>query len=126
MWLRPVMATLGLVLAPLVLLGCTDTETPPGTGIPVLTAISPATAPAGSPALTLILSGEIFYDFSVVRWAGGALQTTFVSDTELRAEVPASLLVSPGTFDVTVETIAPGGGTSPPKPFLVQAVVLGP
>jgi hypothetical protein len=122
---RPTLPIVTGLLVPLALLACGTPESPPGTGVPVLSAIKPETAPAGSPELTLTIAGDAFYSFSVVRWAGTALQSTYVDNTEIHAQVPASLLASPGTFDVTVETIAPGGGTSPPKSFLVEAVVLG-
>ncbi len=38
--------------------------------------------------------------------------TTFVSATQLRAQVPASDIATPGSASVTVFSPAPGGGTS--------------
>lgn len=65
-----------------------------------------------------------FVPSSVVQWNGTAL-ATFVQDSILmRATVPASLLVSPGTANLTVYT--PGVGTSPPVPFQIQSSGSGP
>src|SRR5271165_5805575 len=69
---------------------------------PVLTASNPAPATAGSPATTVTLSGSGFIASSVVDWNGTALTTTFVSNTSLTAQIPASDLASAGTASVTV------------------------
>jgi hypothetical protein len=123
MWPARVFSIFGLMLAPLALIHCDSEETPPGSGIPVLTTLDPASAIAGLPALTLRLAGQEFSGASVVRWAGDSLKTTFLSGSELRAEVPADLLASPGSFDISVDNVAPGGGSSAAKTFVVHASV---
>ncbi len=74
---------------------------------PTLTSITPATAVAGSAALTIQLNGTNFTQAAVVQWTpqGGAetnLATTFQSATALQAVVPAALLTAPETVSVTV------------------------
>jgi subtilisin len=87
---------------------------------PVLTAISPTTAPAGAATLTLTATGTGFASASVVQWNGVNRTTTFVSTTQVRATIPATDLASVGTAQVTVFTPAPGGGTSAPQTFTIN------
>ena len=88
-------------------------------GPPVLSSLSPAAAPAGSPALTLTVNGSGFNAGSVVRWNGTDRATTFVSASQLRATIPAADLATAGTAQVTVFAPAPGGGVSSALPFVV-------
>lgn len=86
---------------------------------PTITALDPSSAFAGSDALTLKVTGTNFVQSSVVRWNGSDRQTTYVSATELRAEITAADLAEPGTAQVTVFNPAPGGGTSNAQPFAI-------
>jgi len=70
-----------------------------------------AVAPAG-PSFTLTVNGTGFVSGSAVNWNGTALSTTFVSDSQLTATVPASNIATPSTASITVSSPAPGGGTS--------------
>lgn len=95
---------------------------------PVISSISPNTAPAGSSGLTLTVNGSNFVQTnaqSVVQWNGVDLPTpnpaTF-STTQLKVAVPQSLLVSAGEAQVTVFTPSPGGGTSNAANFIVFGV----
>ena len=72
-----------------------------GAAAPVISSLSPDTARAGSGALELTVAGSNFASGAVVRWNGSPLSTTFVSATQLRAAVPASLLAAAGTAQVT-------------------------
>lgn len=63
--------------------------------------ISPAVVAAGSPTLTLDVSGVGFQALDRVQWNDTPLNTTFVDDTHLRAEIPASLLTNTGVFEIT-------------------------
>jgi hypothetical protein len=74
-----------------------------------------AVAPGGA-AFVLTLNGSGFVSGSVVRWNGSALATTFVSGSQLKASVPASDVLQPGTASVTVVNPGPGGGTCPKSP----------
>lgn len=76
----------------------------------------------GGPAFVLTVTGGNFLNTSVVRWNGADRPTTFFGDTELRATIPSSDILSPGTAQVTVFTPPPAGGLSNPLFFLVGAV----
>jgi hypothetical protein len=76
-----------------------------------LTSISPNSAPSGSPALSMTVTGSGFTSSTVVTWNGSPLNTTFVSAVQLMAAVPASLITTPGTASVDVTS---PGQTSPP------------
>lgn len=82
--------------------------------------IEPFTAPAGSAAQTVTLTGASFTESSVVRWNGAALPTTFVNDATLTAEVSAALLATPTTAQVSVQS--GDGGSSNSLPFIVSAI----
>ena len=71
-------------------------------GQAVLTSISPGSATAGGPALTLTLNGTGFVQQSSVQFNTTTLITHYVSDTQLTADLPASALTTPGTAQVTV------------------------
>ncbi len=90
--------------------------------LPVLTEIAPSEAQAGGPAFTLVMKGQGFVEGAQVRWGGAARPTTFVSATELSAEIPASDIAGPGTIPVTVVNPAPGGGASSSLPFAIVAL----
>jgi uncharacterized protein (TIGR03437 family) len=72
------------------------------TPAPVLASLSPATAPAGSAAFTLTINGSGFFPACLVVWNGVYLAATFISSTQLTAQVPASALVAPVTATVSV------------------------
>jgi len=80
--------------------------------VPAITSLSPASAVAFGPTFTLTVNGANFVSDSVVRWNGSARTTTFVSPTQLTAEIPAPDIAAAGTATVTVLNPAPGGGTS--------------
>lgn len=69
---------------------------------PVLSAISPNTAVAGSAAMILTLTGANFLTATAAQWNGVNLATGFVSATQLTATVQATLLTSAGTANITV------------------------
>ena len=75
---------------------------------PALTALSPSTVAAGSPAFTLAVNGTDFVSNTVVSWNGSVRPTTYLTTTQLTAIISATDVASVGTFSVTVS-----GGTSP-------------
>ena len=91
--------------------------------VPTLSSLSPASSDAGGPAFTLTVKGAAFQPFSTVNWNGSPLATTYVSASELKAAVPASLIATPGKVTVTVVTGA-GGGTSAKKTFTALLTTL--
>jgi len=85
----------------------------------IIPPLQPASAAPGSSALTLTINGSGFFSVSVAQWNKTALPTTFVSATQLTAEVPASALATAGTGLVTVVNPSPGGGVSNAVPFQI-------
>ncbi len=86
-------------------------------GTTILT-ISPPSALAGGPDLTLTVTGERFVAGSTVQWMTTPLSTTFVSSTQLTATVPASYITTDGAAIVTVST--PGVAPSNPVSFPIN------
>src|SRR5208282_2464297 len=80
--------------------------------------LHPISVLAGQPEFTLDVFGKQLTPSTVVRWDPGTgpipLVTIFLSETETSAIVPAALVQNPGSSMITVETPAPGGGTSTP------------
>ena len=68
----------------------------------VLSSLSPNTVQAGGPAFLLVVGGANFNANSVVNWNGQPLVTTYVSATQLKAQVPDTDIVMTGTASVTV------------------------
>jgi hypothetical protein len=86
--------------------------------IPSITTISPRSVTHGSKAFTVTLSGAYFLSGAVAMWNGTRLTTTVVSVNKLTVAVPASLVVSKGTAQITV--VNSGGETSTPFSFSIQ------
>jgi 6-phosphogluconolactonase (cycloisomerase 2 family) len=80
--------------------------------IPTITSLSPTSTTAGGAAFTLTVLGSNFGSGSFLRWNGSDRPTTFVSSSQLTAQISASDIVATGTAAVTVFNPAPGGGTS--------------
>ena len=100
-----------------------DPKKPP---VPVLSSLSPASATAGTAALTLTVNGSGFVSSSVVHWNGSARNTTFVGATQLGAAISAADLATAGSFAVSVVTPPPGGGTSGNVTFAVTGESMPP
>jgi hypothetical protein len=81
---------------------------------PAATSLSAQNVFVGSQAFTLTVTGTRFVPGSVVQANGSPRPTTFVSQTQLRAAIPASDLTQIGDLPIRVVTPAPGGGTSSP------------
>jgi len=95
------------------------TVTPTPNLVPTITSIAPNTTVAGSAGFTLTVNGTGLINSSVVGFNGVAIATTYVSATQLTAQVPASAVATAGTVGITVTSPAPGGGTSAPATFTV-------
>jgi Tol biopolymer transport system component len=67
------------------------------------------------------VTGTGFVSTSEVHWNGTLRATTFVSATELEAQIEAADIANPGTAQVTVFNPAPGGGTSAAVAFPISA-----
>ena len=79
---------------------------------PSISSLSPNNANAGGGAVTLTVNGSNFVSGEVVRWNGQSLSTTFISGTQLRAQIPAANIASVGRATITVFLPASGGGSS--------------
>lgn len=67
-----------------------------------IVSLTPSSAITGGTAFTLTINGAGFTANSQVQWNGAPLSATFVSDTQLTAAVPATLIATTGTASVTV------------------------
>ncbi len=99
----------------------TFTITPPNP-VPTLTSLSPNTATVGSPSFPLTVNGTNFVQGAVVQWNGSARPTTFVSSTQLIAQVAVADVASLGSAIVTAVNPSPGGGTSNGLTFTITAI----
>ena len=84
---------------------------------PTLASISPTSADAGGPGFTLAVDGFNFVGSTVVLWNGVARPTTYLSETQLEADIPASDIASPGSALVRALTAG-----SPPSNALTFTV----
>ena len=80
-------------------------------GVPIAATLAPSTVAAGSTTFTLTVTGTNFVSGAVVNFNGTPRTTTFVSATQLTANILASDIASAGTASVTI-TKPTGGGTS--------------
>ncbi|HSB08517.1 MAG TPA: lamin tail domain-containing protein [Blastocatellia bacterium] len=71
----------------------------------VLTSLAPTIAIAGSPGFPLSIRGANFKNTAVARFDQTDLATTFVSATQLSAQVPASLISGPGIHAVSARNL---------------------
>jgi N-acetylneuraminic acid mutarotase len=94
----------------------------PTNPVPAISGISPAFTDAGGAVFTLTVNGSGFIASSTVYWGSSALTTTYVSATQLTAQVPAADIATAGTIGITVQTPAPGGGSSNVWQFEVDSV----
>ncbi len=80
--------------------------------VPALISFSPFGATSGGASFVLTLRGSNFVSNAAVQWNGSARTTTFVSGSQLTAEISANDIATPGIAQVTVSNPAPGGGAS--------------
>jgi uncharacterized protein (TIGR03437 family) len=69
---------------------------------PSITGLTPGSATAGGPALTLTVNGTGILSGDAVQWNGSPLLTKFVSASQLTASVPASLIAVQGKASITI------------------------
>jgi hypothetical protein len=81
-------------------------------GTPSLSSLAPASAPVGAATSRITVTGSGFIPGTAVQWNGIALETVYVSATQLTAVVPSSLFATEGTALVTAVNPAPGGSSS--------------
>ena len=86
---------------------------------PVLTSLSTMSIGMGTASFSVTAYGTGFVSGSVVEWNGAALNTTYMSATQLSAQLPASDMLIGGTFPVTVVNPGASGGTSNAVTFTI-------
>ena len=87
---------------------------------PKITSLTPNTADQGDKGFTLTVTGANFVYGSVVKFNGTAKSTTYVSATELQAQIPSSDVLKTGEYDINVFSPIMGGKTSNSEKFMVQ------
>jgi hypothetical protein len=94
----------------------------PQNPIPTVASLSPATVTAGGAAFTLTVTGTNFVNgASTVRVNGSNRTTSYVSSTQLNAQIPSSDIATSGSVTIDVITQGPGGGLSDPVSLTVSA-----
>ncbi|MDX2030222.1 MAG: BACON domain-containing carbohydrate-binding protein [Blastocatellia bacterium] len=96
------------------------TQAGTGNAAPVIASLNPVKAAPCSPAFSLLVNGTGFVSGSVVQWKGVNRTTAYISSTQLRADIPATDLTSPGTAAITVINPAPGSGISNAVNFSIE------
>jgi len=86
--------------------------------VPAITSLSPSSAVAGGGAFMLTVNGANFTPGASVLWNGVSLTTTYLSAAQLTAAVPASLIASAGSANVTVVTAS---GASSASTFTINS-----
>jgi tetratricopeptide (TPR) repeat protein len=89
---------------------------------PKITNISPSTVEQEEKGITLTVSGTNFVYGSVVKFNEATKLTTYVSSTELKAEIPSTDLLNEGEFNINVYSPIMGGKTSNTEKFIVKKV----
>ena len=79
--------------------------------LPSIASLSPNTATEGDAAFTLTLTGNAFAADSVVRWNGANRTTTYISTSQLTAQILAADIATPGMAQVSVFNPGATGGT---------------
>ncbi len=90
--------------------------------VPSITKTSPTAMPAQSSDFTLTVTGTGFISSSQIEWNAAPVSTSYDSNTQLQAQIPASSVASSGTVNITVVSPAPGGGTSNVLHFSVSTL----
>ena len=124
---RPALVLVPAMLAAKLLSGCggagysSTTPPPVSNPTPTIGSINPTSAVVGSADFTLTVTGTSFITTSVVQWNGSPKQTSYISSTQVQAQISASDLSSAGSVNVTVLNPSPGGGTSGGAPFTINS-----
>jgi uncharacterized protein (DUF1800 family) len=82
--------------------------------IPAMSAVNPGGFSEG--VTTVTVSGSQFVDGAQISWNGAPIPTTYVSGTELVAQIAAP---TPGTYPLLVTNPNPGAASSPPASIKV-------
>jgi 6-phosphogluconolactonase len=94
--------------------------------VPTIASLSPAMTVNGGAGFTLIVNGSDFVLTSVVQWNGSNRSTTFVSSSQVTAEVSATDIATAGAATITVFNPTPGGGSSNSATFTITTGAVDP
>jgi trimeric autotransporter adhesin len=87
-----------------------------GNPVPTITSLSPSTIYVDSPTTKVTINGSGFLSSSVASVGGfnnsTPIPTTYVSATQITAQVPDTALTGTGTLSLYVTNPTPGGGTT--------------
>jgi len=89
---------------------------------PILTSLSPASVRAGSAGLNLVVTGTGFIQGATLQWAGNDRKTTFLSATQVAAEILPMDVAAPGSYSVVVRNPEPSVGPSNALQFVVTSL----
>jgi hypothetical protein len=79
--------------------------------VPLLEGLTPSAVTAGSDGFELRVRGKGYASGkTMVNWNGTALGVSYVSDQEVRVQIPGSYVGTEGTATVEVRNPSPGGG----------------
>ncbi len=98
-------------------------QTPPNPVPFVHQPLVPTAVAPGGPDFTLTVNGAGFVPESAIQWNGSPRPTTFVSNIQLTAAIPASDIATFGSALITVVSPEPGGGVSNPVLFLTTFLI---
>src|SRR5208282_4315371 len=85
---------------------------------PTISSLSPSVTAAGGAGFTLQINGSNYFAGATAMWGSTALTTTYVNATQLTALVPAALIASAGSAEVTVTSLG-GALASAPATFTI-------
>ena len=88
-----------------------------GNGTPKITQLSPSSATANSGAFVLTVSGTGFGTDSLVYWGTTTRATTYVTTSQVTADITAADIMNAGTVQVYVRS---GGANSNAMTFTIQ------
>ena len=91
------------------------------TSLPLALWLSSNSAAPGGAGFTLTVNGANFAASSVVLWNGAVRTTSYVSSTQLTAEILPADIAQEKTNLVTVANLTPNPGTSSALPFAVMS-----
>jgi hypothetical protein len=112
------MKPLHILAAILVLVGAGLAETNP---VPMIyQPLLPVTVKPGSSQFTLTVNGTGFVTTALVTWNGATRPTSYISSSQVQAQISAADVANPGTASVNVVNPAPGGGASNTIFFPIQ------
>jgi hypothetical protein len=91
--------------------GYSNKGTPPTAGVmPTISALAPPSANHGGADFVMTVNGASFNADAVVNFGGVAMGTTFVTNGQLTATIPAAQIANAGNIAVTVTNPGHSGG----------------